>query len=98
MRAKKVFLYLNPDNQAHKKVLKYLDGFGASATEAIVAAVLAYLQGPANEAALIEAVKSTITESLSQQVPATTGPLVDETSEVDRNDETVNDFLSFFKK
>lgn len=53
MRARKIYLYLNPENPLHKSVLDYLMGSNLSTTEAIVAAVNAYQQGKQSENALL---------------------------------------------
>lgn len=97
MKAKKINLYLNPENRSHAKVLNYLESAGASTTEAVVVAVLAYLQENRRDDKLIEAVKSTITECLSQQVPLNTAPIEVESSPADDNNQAVSDFLAFFK-
>ena len=67
MRARKIYLYLNPENPLHKSVLDYLMGSNLSTTEAIVAAVNAYQQGKQSENALIEVVRQTIKECFSGQ-------------------------------
>lgn len=98
MKAKKINLYLNPDNKSHAKVLKYLENAGAPTTEAVVVAILAYLQGCQSGTELIEVVKSTISECLSQRVTLTAAPVEAETTHEDEYNEAVDDFLAFFKK
>lgn len=97
MKAKKINLYLNPDNKSHAKVLDYLKSAGAPTTEAVAVAVLAYLQENQGSDKLIEAVKSTITECLSQQVPLKAIHEELEPLQEDENDQAVTDFLAFFK-
>lgn len=98
MKAKKVNIYLNPKKQSHAKVLAYLENSDVSTTEAVVAAVLSYLQGGSNGAMLIEAVKSTINACMSQQVTIKVGPAADEPAQSTTNNQEINDFLSYFKK
>mgnify|MGYP000005065667 CR=1 FL=1 len=99
MRARKIYLYLNPENPLHKSVLDYLMGSNLSTTEAIVAAVNAYQQGKQSENALIEVVRQTIKECFSGQktlAALPTGSPQPVPEEV--NEEAVADFLSFFKQ
>lgn len=98
MRAKKVNIYLNPDKQSHAKVLAYLENADVSTTEAVVTAVLSYLQATPNSAMLIEAVKSTISACMSQQVTVKVGPATEEPAQSPANNQAVNDFLAYFKK
>lgn len=97
MKARKVNLYLNPENKSHEKVMQYLKSAGAPTTEAVVVAVLAYLRDGQNRIELLAAVERTIKECLSQQVIISPAPNEAETSQVDDSAQAVNDFLAFFK-
>lgn len=98
MRARKINIYLNPNNESHARVIQYLESSNLSTTEAVVAAVLSYLQGNPDGAMLIEAVKSTIQACMSQHESIKIAPPSEESAQNSEINQDVNDFLAFFKK
>ena len=87
MKAKRVFLYLNPSDERQNRVLQYLRSSDLSASEAVTVAVTGYLkqQERRNEQEdLLRAIKGTVLDALSQR-------------DVE-NEAVASDFLSFFRK